>query len=228
MQYHLMSDYYFMMLSQMVNFYRSLFSQGVVIAIIILIIGAILAVELSKITRKIVQKMGADKILEGMGAKSFLKKGGIKLSLANAAEWFVKWFIILFALMAAVDSLGMPKASEFLTGILGYLPNLIGALAVLMIGLIISQMVYEAIEGGAKATGKGTYSLIAFGAKWLIIVMTFLVVLEQVGIQTTVLQIFAGGLSLMVALAGGLAFGLGGQYHAKELLDDIKNKFSKR
>lgn len=228
MQYHLMSDYYFLMLDQMVKFYSSLFSQGVISAVIILIIGVIVAVELSSIAKKIVQKLGIDKALETIGLKSFFKKGGIKFSFVDIVGWFVKWFVILFALMMSVDSLGLPQVSEFLTKILNYLPSLIGALAILTIGLIVAQMVSETIEGAAKATGIGIYSLAAVVAKWAIIIITFLVVLEQIGIQTTILQIFAGGLSLMVALAGGLAFGLGGQYRAKELLDELKNKISKR
>jgi len=227
MQYHLMSDYYFLMLDQMVSFYRSLLSVGVVSAMIILVIGVIVAVELSNIAKKMVQKLGVDKALEAIGAKGFLKRGGIKLSAVEAMGWFVKWFVILFALMMSVDALGLPQVSEFLTRILNYLPNIIGALAILTVGLIIAQMVYETIEGGAKAAGVRVYSLMAIVTKWAIIIITFLVVLEQIGIQTTVLQIFAGGLSLMFALAGGLAFGLGGQYHAKELLDEIKNKISK-
>jgi small-conductance mechanosensitive channel len=115
-----------------------------------------------------------------------------------------------------------------LTKILDYIPNLIGALAILTVGLIIAQLVYEAIDGAAKASGIRIYSIAAVIAKWSLIVITFLVILEQIGIQTTILQVFAGSLGLMLALAGGLAFGLGGQYQAKELLEEIKGKVSGR
>ncbi len=223
-----MSDYYWMMLQIMLNFYRSLFSGGMVTAVIILILGAIFGVELGKVARKLVKKLGVDKIFDLVGVKGFLKKGGIKFSVAGLTEWIVKWFVVLFSLMMAVDFLGFPQVSEFLSRILNYIPNLIGAIAVLTIGMIIAQMVYEAIKGSSEATGIKAYSLVASAAKWIIIVITGLVVLEQVGIQTAVLRIFAGGLSLMIALAGGLAFGLGGQYRAKELLDEIKDKVSKK
>ena len=228
MEYHLMTDYYFMMLGLMVDFYRSLFSEGIIVAVIILVVGAIFAVELSKAAKRIVQKMRVDKTFDALGVKSFFRKGGIKLSVADLVEWIVKWFVILFALMVAVDSLGLPRVSTFLAKILDYLPNLIGALAILTVGLIVAQVVYEAINGAAKASGIRIYSIAAVIAKWSLIVITFLVILEQIGIQTTILQVFAGSLGLMLALAGGLAFGLGGQYQAKELLEEIKNKVSKR
>ena len=228
MEYHLMTDYYFMMLNLMVDFYRSLFSEGIIVAMIILVIGSIFAIELSKSAKRVVQKLRVDKTFDALGVKSFFKKGGIKLSIADLMEWFVKWFIILFALMMAVDSLGLPLVSSFLTRILDYIPNLVGALAILTVGLIIAQLVYETIDGAAKASGIRIYSIAAVLAKWMLIIITFLVILEQIGVQTTILQVFAGSLGLMLALAGGLAFGLGGQYQAKELLEEIKNKVSKR
>lgn len=224
MQYYLMTDYYWMMLDIMLSFYRSLFSEGMVSAVIILIIGVIFGIELGKVVGRLVKRLGVDKIFDLVGVKGFLKKGGIKFSITGLTEWIVRWFVILFSLMVAVDFLGLPRVSGFLSKILDYIPNLIGAIAILTIGMIVAQMLYEAIKGSAKATGIRAYSLVASAVKWIIIAITILVVLEQIGIQTSVLQIFAGGLSLMIAIAGGLAFGLGGQYHAKELLDEIKSK----
>ena len=223
-----MTDYYFMMLNLMVEFYQSLFSEGIIVAMIILVVGSIFAIELSKVTKKVVEKLRIDKTFDALGVKGFFKKGGIKLSIADLMGWIVKWFIILFALMVAVDFLELPRVSAFLTKVLDYIPNLIGALAILTIGLVIAQAVYEAINGAAKASGIRVYSIAAVIAKWSLIIITFMVILEQIGIQTTILQVFAGSLGLMLALAGGLAFGLGGQYQAKELLEEIKGKVSRR
>lgn len=227
MQYYLFTDYYYMMLSSMVDFYQSFISERMVYAAFIFIVGLIFAIELSKFTKKIFQKIGIDKTLEKIGVKNFFKKGGVEFSISDLAAWIVKWFILLFALMSAVDILSLPQASNFLSVVLGYLPNLFGALIILTIGLIVSQLVYEAVEGGAKATGIRIYHLAAVAFKWMIIIITFLVVLEQVEIKTEILKIFASGFALMFAIAGGLAFGLGGQYHAKELIDEFKNKMKK-
>lgn len=227
MQYHLFTDYYYMILGEMVNFYRSLLSERLVASMIILVIGIIFALEFGKFTKKIVQKVGIDKALENTGAKNFLKKGGIRFSFSDLLGWFVKWFIIIFALMTSVDYLNMPQASKFLSDMLGYLPNLVSALAVLTIGIIVAQMVYEAINSAGMATGAAAYRLTALVAKWILLVVTVLVALEQFGIGMSMLTIFASGLSLMIAIAGGLAFGLGGQNHARELLDVIKNRISR-
>lgn len=224
MQYYLFTDYYYMMLSLMVDFYRSLISEKMIYAAFIFVVGLIFAVEFSKLAKKIFQKAGIDKVLEKIGVKKFFKKGGVKFSVSDLAAWMVKWFILTFALMLAVDVLALPQASNFLSTVLGYLPNLFGALIILTIGLIVSQLVYETAEGASKATGIKAYHLAAVSFKWIIIITTFLVVLEQIGIKTEIIKIFAGGLSLMIAIAGGLAFGLGGQYYAKELIEEFRNK----
>lgn len=226
MQYNLI-EYYFIMIDRMVYFFDSLISQGLLSAVIIMIIGLIFGVEFGKLATTLVKNTGINKALEKIGIKRFLKKGGIKFSIENLAGWLVKWFFIIFALMTAVDLLNLKQTSDFLDAMLSYIPSLIAALIILTIGLIISQMIYEALEATAKATGIKIYHLVAMAIKYLLIIITLLVVLEQVGIKTEILRIFAGGFSLMIALAGGLAFGLGGQYYAKELLEDFKNNIKK-
>ncbi len=228
MQYLLMTDYYFLMLNAMVDFFSSLFSQGMIAALIILILGGIFGVEFGKVAKKLCNKIKIDKALEAAGLKKFLSKGNVKFSFGGLIEWMVKWFVILFALMIAVDMLALKQVSDFLSEILGYIPNLIGALAILAVALTVAQFVYEAIKGTAKAANIKVYNLLAVMAKWTIIIIAVLVALEQLGFKTSVLQIFAGGLSLMLALAGGLAFGLGGQGLAREILDEIKKKVSGR
>lgn len=228
MEFLFATDYYVLIFNEMIRFYQGFLSGGVATAIVILAIGAVLSVEISNIVSELIRKMGADKALEAIGAKSFFKKGGIKFSVADFAGWLVKWFIMLFALLAAVDYMKLDQVSMFLEKILNYIPNLVAALGVLTIGLIFAQLVSEAINGAAEATGIKAYSLAAIVAKWVLIIVTMLVVIEQTGVGTKTIQIFAGGFSMMVAIAGGLAFGLGGQYQAKELLDEIKNKVSQK
>lgn len=228
MQYLLMTDYYFLMLSAMVDFFSSLFSQGMISALIVLIVGGIFGVEFGKMAGKLCAKIKIDKALDSTGLKSFLGKGGVKFSFSNLIGWIVKWFVILFALMIAVDMLALKQVSDFLSEILGYIPNLVGALAILAVALTVAQFVYETIKGAAKAANIKAYNLLAAAAKWIIIVIAILVALEQLGFKTSVLQIFASGLSLMLALAGGLAFGLGGQETAKEILDGVKRRISGR
>ena len=126
-----MTDYYWMMLDRMVYFYDSLISQGLISALIIMIIGLIFGHEFGKLTTSLVRNTGINKVLEKMGMKKFLKKGGMKFSVENLAGWIVKWFFIFFALMTAVDLLNLKQTSDFLNEMLFFVPNLIVALVIL-------------------------------------------------------------------------------------------------
>ena len=102
------------------------------------------------------------------------------------------------------------------------------SIAILTLGLLIAQLVYEALHGISETSGIQVYHIAGLAAKTLIIIITVLVILQQLGIQTAIIQIFAGGLSLMIGLAGGLAFGLGGQGLAKDLLEEVRNKLKEQ
>jgi hypothetical protein len=226
-----MTNPYIMLAANDVNgYYQNLFPNagGWISAIIILIIGIILSFEISKVVKIAAQKAGLDEVFERAGVKKFFGRAEAKILLSHLLAWIVKWFLLLFFITAAVNSLGLPQVSQFLTQILYYLPNLVVALAILTLGLLIAQMVYEALEGMSQAAGIEIYHLAAVGAKALIIIITILVILQQIGIQTTIIQIFAAGFALMIGLAGGIAFGLGGQNLAKELLEDMRNKLRKQ
>lgn len=212
------------MMNNTVDFYRGVLSNNVIFALLAGIIGIIFANEFGKLATRLLREMGVDKFIEKSGMRDFLKRGGFRFSISGLVGWIVKWFIMLFFISVAVEALNLPVVSDFLLRAIGYIPNLVGALAILTIGAMISQMVYEALEGASSASQMRIYHLAAVVARFVIMVVTALVVLDQVGIDTSILQIFAGGFSMMLALAGGLAFGLGGKDLAHDILEEVRGK----
>ena len=202
--------------------------SGVVAAIIILVIGIIIASWLGGVVKDISRRAGLDEIFERAGVKAFLGRKDAKFLLSSLLGWAVKWFVFLFFLTTAVNALGFPQVTQFMVQILNYLPNLVAAVAILTLGLIAGELVAEALGGMSEASGIELYRLVGAGLKYLIIIITILIILEQIGIQTTIIYIFAAGLALMIGLAGGLAFGLGGQTHAKELLDEMRDRMKRQ
>lgn len=198
--------------------------SSLVSAVIILVVGIILATQLGKLVTNLSRRFGFDEIFERAGVKQFIGRKDAKFLISSLLGWVVKWFILLFFITLAIDALGLPEVSAFMVQILNYIPNLIAAVAILTVGLIISEMAYEALHGMSEASGYHLYHLLGLGARGLIIIITVLVVLEQIGIQTTIIYIFAAGFALMLGLAGGIAFGLGGQTHAKEIMDEMRGK----
>lgn len=105
-----------------------------------------------------------------------------------------------------------------------YLPNVFIAVLLLLVGFVISRLVFDLVHASLRGVSKNTSNTVANVGRWAVIVFVFLVVLNQLGIASDLIRILFGGLVAMVALAGGLAFGLGGRDSAKEIIEQVRKK----
>ncbi len=189
-------------------------------ALLVLIIGLILSHGLSKLAYKLVEMTKVDTLLKKYEGTKKLKEAGLKLSFAALIAWIVKWFIIIVTLIAVVDILHLEQVNKFLNEVALYVPNVIVAVVILAIGLVVGQFIYDVVEKSAKTAHvtKHTADSLAGIAKWSIIVFTLLASLVQLGVAPNLIEILFTGFVAMLALAFGLAFGLGGKEHASKWL----------
>jgi len=96
-----------------------------------------------------------------------------------------------------------------------------------MIGLVIARIGQKVAYNAASGLGKHLATTVGLVAQWSITIFTGFLVLHQLGVAQELLRILFAGLVAMIAIAGGLAFGLGGQGTAKSILDDLWKKFHK-
>lgn len=195
-------------------------------AILILIIGLIIASILGKLTKKLIKFARIDSLVEKTGLKEEMERLGIKLTFAGVMAWLVKWFFIIVTFIAVVDILNIRQLTTFLEKLVLYIPNIIVAVIIITLGFIIGKI----LKTGAKNSlmrmsikEKLAYFLGSL-AKWAVLVFSFMAALVQLGIATSLIQILFTGLILMLAVAGGLAFGLGGRDHAKKVLTWIEEE----
>lgn len=198
-------------------------------ALVILIIGLIIASVLGKLAKKLVGYTRIDKLMEKAGIIRGLQNAGIKLNLAVFIGKIVKWFILIATLIAIADILRIPQITEFLKEIIFYIPNVIVAVIILAIGLLLGALVQSMIEKTLKASKltEASGKLLANIAKWAIIIFTAMAALIQLGIAASLIEILFTGLVAMLALAGGLAFGIGGKEKATRFLEEISKKSHK-
>lgn len=198
-------------------------------ALVILIIGLIIASVLGKLAKKLVGYTRIDKLMEKAGIIRGLQNAGIKLNLAVFIGKIVKWFILIATLIAIADILRIPQITEFLKEIIFYIPNVIVAVIILAIGLLLGALVQNMIEKTLKASKltEASGKLLANIAKWAIIIFTAMAALIQLGIAASLIEILFTGLVAMLALAGGLAFGIGGKEKAARFLEEISKKSHK-
>lgn len=204
---------------KMVTFFLNL---AMIFAIII--VGWIIAAIVARIVRQVLAAINADSILAIAGLKEKFEKSGMKVSLVKIGEGAAKWIIILLTVAVATESVGLSQVSNFLNNILNYIPNIIIAVIILGIGVLIADFVCRLVGGSFKTVSFGSPKLFGEMAKWAIIVFASLIALDQMGLQLEFIKILFTGIVAMIAIAGGIAFGLGGKDMAKEILDKAKRE----
>jgi len=197
---------------------------GIIGAIIVFIVGLFIAEALGRLVAKVLKKVYLDKALEATGLKKGLEKIGFKIEISKALGLLITWFLYAVFLVAAADILGLNQISEFLQAVVLFIPNVIIAVAILVVGIIISNFVYTLVKETSIAAKISVADFLANVAKWAILVFTFMAALIQLRVATQLIQILFTGFVFMFSLAGGIAFGLGGKEKAKELIEKLTQK----
>ncbi|MBD3251092.1 hypothetical protein GF380_01300 [Candidatus Uhrbacteria bacterium] len=205
------------------------FLPEVVGAIIVLVIGLLVAGWLGKLVKWIVEMIKIDQLLEQAKVQEEFKKVNVEFSIAKLLGWIAKWFIIIATLIAVADILKIPQITQFLQEVALYIPQVIAAVVILTIGVVAGNVVKEIVTKSVQASklSKASAGPIGAVAKWAIIVFALMASLVQLGVAAALIQILFTGLVAMLALAGGLAFGLGGKDRAKNWIERFETELSK-
>ncbi len=189
-------------------------------AIVIFIVGLLIAYALSGLVKKLIEWTRVDQHLHNLDSIRSLEGQGVRVRIAETIAWMVKWFVLILTLIVVSDTLGLTQVTSFLNQIALYIPQVIIAVVILAIGFVAGAFVQKLVVQAVTASRLPTSSSGFLGAvaKWAIIVFAFMTALIQLGIATNLLQILFTGFVAMLALAGGLAFGLGSKEHASKFL----------
>ena len=196
-----------------------------VVALAIFIIGWIIGVFVASIVEKIFKKLNVDSALRKAGVETTLQRGGMALNSGYFVGALLKWFIIVVFLISSFQILDLVQVTYFLQQVvIGYLPQVIIAILILMVAVVIGDIVQRIVRASAGAAGVRSSHLLGAIAKWVIWIFALLTVLVQLGIGTDLIRILFTGIVVAGAIAFGIAFGLGGQTHASELITKIKRE----
>ncbi len=206
------------------------FLPDLLLAIIVLAIGLLLAGWLGKLANKIITFIKLDEALAKSGFSPKVEAAGIKFNLASLIGWLVKWFFIVVVLITVADILNWKQITEFLNAVVLYIPNVFIAIIILTVGLVAAHFVYNVVERTISVSKAPVVTIrpLATLSKWSIVIFAILAALVQLGIATSLIEILFTGLVAMLALAGGLAFGLGGKEKASRWLDAIERELSQK
>lgn len=195
-----------------------------VAAVVVFLIGWLIASLLGKAVYHIIKTLQIDKALDSLGFKRVWERGGMKLNTPLFFEELIKWFFIVVFLMAATNIIGLDQVTDFLKTVVFYLPNVIVAALVMLIGVLVARFIEHSVRVSVRTAQLASANFLALLARWSVLIFAFLVALDQLSVASEIIRIFVIGVVTMAAIGGGLAFGLGGQRHAEEWLSGLKRK----
>lgn len=207
---------------QLIEFIPAIFG-----ATIILIIGLVLANTLGRLVQRILVAIRLDEFAERLGVRPFFERIDERFSLARIGGGIVQWTIILITIVAVSESLGLIQVTAFLQRVIAFIPNIIVGAAIFIIGLGVSRFVEEIVSGSMERIHMPSASMIGMIARSAVMVFTVLVVLVELGIAPMLMSVLLSGFIFMIALAGGLAFGLGGRDVAHDMLDRMRQRIGR-
>ena len=200
-----------------------------IVAILIVLVGWVVGWLLERALRTVFRTVPIfDEALRNIGLEKVLGRAGMRVDLGKFFGVIVKVYVMFAFLLAAFDVLGFAEINTFLTeSVLGYIPNVLSAALVMVLGLIVADFVSKIVSGSAKVI-KVHAGLATKITKWSIIIFSVPVALSELGVAQEIIQATIGGIIAAISLALGLAFGLGGQQSASDFLDKVKGDLSHR
>ena len=196
------------------------FLPNILAAILILIIGWLIARVFRGAVRRGLQLIKFPTIAEKAGIDGFLQTGGVKQSSTDLVAVLVYWLVMLMVLLTTVNALRLEMASQLLNEILLYIPNIIVAVIVLVVGLYAANFVAGLVRTAAANAGIAEAEVIAVLARYALIIFTFAIALNQLRIGE---DIVANGFLILfgaACLAGALAVGLGSREVVARYMED--------
>ena len=199
------------------------FLPTLVVGIVVLILGWIIGVGLGNLVQKVLEALKIDQLADSLGLDRLSAKTGKKLSVSAFGNWIVKWFFLIATFVAAADIFGLSQVSTFLYGqVIPYFGNVIIAMAILLVGMIAATFLQGVVRHSLQAAGLHTSDTLAMITKWAILVFAILAALSELRVASSFVQDLFRAFVAMLAVAGGIAFGLGGKEHARKVLNSIE------
>ena len=212
--------------------YQDLFTR--ILNFIPNLVGALIVLVLGWIVADLLQ-LGVDRLLRAAGLQQLFERARVEAALKRAKTGtdttgllaaLVKWIVLLVAFVSAAEILGLAAVADFLREAVNFATaNVAAAAVILLVGAIFANWFARVVYGSVAAARLAYADVAANLARYSILVFAFLAALNRLGVAPGLIQTIATGFVAMVAIAGGLAFGLGGQKAAADWIEKWRRDF---
>ncbi|WP_435357492.1 mechanosensitive ion channel family protein [Emticicia sp. SJ17W-69] len=197
------------------------FFYNLIGAIIILLIGWAVAKMVAAVTQKMLERVGADKIGEKLNDIDAIKSLKLEIKLSSIISKVLYYFILIFMLRPAADTLGVPAISDMVKLLVEFIPKLISSALMLSAGIFLADALKNFVVTLCKSFNIAAGKLIGTAIFFFLLIIFVIQAVAQVGINTSLLE---SSFNLMV---GGVifAFAIGYGFASKEILLNIISSF---
>ncbi|MBK6480468.1 MAG: mechanosensitive ion channel [Saprospiraceae bacterium] len=177
--------------------------------LVILILGYIISKIVASVIKTVISKAGVDKLGKKIEEVDFIRKNNIEIKISGILSRIIFYFMMLIFIVAATDVLGMPALSDLFKNMLNYIPNVVVAGVLLLVGILVADGIRKAIETTGKSLGIPSTGMLATAFFYFIMINFLMAALGQLQIDTGFIEknilIVIGGISLAFAIGYGLA-----------------------
>jgi hypothetical protein len=186
--------------------------------VVILLVGWFVASLIAKAVGALLRAVRFNDLAQRAGFTGFVKKMGVDSDASGFLADLAKWFVRLIVLVVAFDALGLPAVSDVLRQLLLWLPNLVVAMVVLVLAGLAAEALGNLLRASTAQAGFQNPEVLARVAKVAVWAFAIVVAVNQIGVATTLVNTIVMATVGALALALGLAFGLGGRETAADLV----------
>lgn len=203
------------------------FFLKLIAAIVIFVIGWLVAKLIKAVVVKVLKVLKLDSIAEQLKISDFLSKGGIKYTLSEIIGVVIYWIFLLGVLISSLNVLELTGVSGLLDRLLFYVPNVIGAMIILIVGIFVATFVASVARTAAVNAGLSQAEMLGKLIQAVVVIFTIIIVLDELrvgAVLISAMNIILASIGLAVALAFGLGCKEIAAKYVSELIDKFKSK----
>jgi hypothetical protein len=183
----------------------------IVVMVAVIVVGYLIARFIGKAATKLSETLGLQNAADQSGLADSMQRMGIQRNVPGIIGTIVFWLLMLVFVMAGFNILGLPAVSEAMQGIVNYIPNLLVATVLIVVGLLVASFLRGVVATSADRVGLSYAEYLANGCYYVFALLTFIAAFNQLGVQFALLEqliLIAFG---ALAVGFALSFGLGGR-----------------